>query len=66
MNAMDIEADDSIRLIANVKPLRITYNAVSNVTTVSFLYMCVHVYIYVFYQSDTGDIHKRHSLYKVP
>ena len=66
MNAMDIEADDSIRLIADVKPLRITYNAVSNVTTVSFLYMCVHVYIYVFYQLDTGDIHKRHSLYKVP
>ena len=43
MNALDIAADNGIRLIANVKPLRITYNAVSNVTTMSSLYVCVCV-----------------------
>ena len=32
MNPLDIAAEESIRLMANVKPLRITYNAVSNVT----------------------------------
>ena len=70
MNALDIEADDSIRLIATVKPLRITYNAVSNVTIVSFLYICVCVHVYMFFINFTswtlGDIHKRYSLYKVP
>ena len=35
MNPLDIAAEQSIRLIANVKPLRITYNAVSNVTILS-------------------------------
>ena len=29
MNPLDISADNSIRLIAAVKPLRVTYNAVS-------------------------------------
>ena len=29
MNPVDISADNSVRLIAAVKPLRVTYNAVS-------------------------------------
>ena len=41
MNALDIAADNSIRLLVNVKPLRITYNAVSDVTTVSSVCICV-------------------------
>ena len=45
MNAVDIEADNSIRLIAHVKPLRITYNAVSNVTTVCVC-VCVCACVY--------------------
>jgi len=31
MNPLDISADNSIRLIAAVKPLRVTYNAVSEI-----------------------------------
>ena len=38
MNPLDIAAEQSIRLIANVKPLRITYNAVSNVTILCVVY----------------------------
>ena len=49
MNALDIAADNSIRLLVNVKPLRITYNAVSNLTTVSSvcIYVCLSVCLLV-------------------
>ena len=34
MNPLDISADNSIRVIAAVKPLRVTYNAVSVITDI--------------------------------